>query len=542
MSIASLLATVRPSVTTSHYRVPGLVTVYGGSAPSTCRTAAAAYRCFATTSLCRSEQESSVAIVGGGAAGFYTAARLLAKTKNTRVDIFEQLPTPHGLVRYGVAPDHPEVKNCMGKFDEVAQDPRVRLFANVHVGGTGERKATVSLDALRSAYDGVVLAYGASRDRKLGVPGEDGNGQGRLGVVSARLFVAWYNGLPEAQDLAVDLSSYDRVVIVGHGNVALDCARILLTDPDVLAQTDITSRAVEVLRKSRVRHVDMVGRRGPLQVAFTTKELREMTKIPGLQIICDRDLVGSECTAGKALLESSRPLKRMMDLLLKHAVDIKEAAKPKQGGEEAKKTFTLRFLMSPKQVLFDQKPVGNGSLLDDSVPPQVVRFALNRLEGPAESAKAVDTGKEMDLPCSMALRSIGYASTPLVGAPFDKVRNIVPNVAGRVVDSEGELVSGLYAAGWVKRGPVGVIATTMQDAYRTADAIAVDINNGSIVQENKSKVDNVLEEAGIGSLDIVTSEDWKRLEEHEFGLGKQKGKPREKITDVEEMLRIIRNK
>ncbi|KAJ1823201.1 NADPH-adrenodoxin reductase [Coemansia sp. RSA 2599] len=498
-------------------------------------------RCFSAS--VRIMKASNIAVVGGGAAGFYTAARVLAKTKDVNVDIYERLPTPHGLVRYGVAPDHPEVKNCMGKFDEVASDPRVRLFANISVGNGAENQGSVSLDLLRANYDGVVLAYGASRDRRLNIPGEDGRESrdstgsvvGRPGVISARRFVAWYNGYPEAQDLEIDLESFDRVVIVGHGNVALDCARVLLTDPDVLAKTDITSRAIRALRRSRVRHVEMVGRRGPLQVAFTTKELREMTKIPGLRIICDRDLVAAQCASdeGKKYLEASRPLKRMMDLLLKHAVSGEQL--DGSGGTAAEKTFTLRFLMSPLEMLFDQR------MDDDVVVPQVMRFGVNMLEGSPESAKAVATGETADIPCAVALRSIGYASVPLEGAPFDGTRNVVPNIAGRVVDGEDELVHGLYVAGWLKRGPVGVIATTMQDAYRTADAVVMDLANGNIGVENGSSrdaIDRALRDAGVDGF-CVTNADWKRLEAYEFDAGRKVGKPREKVTSVKEMLDII---
>ncbi|KAJ2161170.1 NADPH-adrenodoxin reductase [Coemansia sp. RSA 552] len=457
-----------------------------------------------------------IAIVGGGAAGFYTAARLLAKTR-AHIDIFERLPTPHGLVRYGVAPDHPEVKNCMSKFDEVAHDPRVRYFGNV--------QGQISLDTIRAVYDGVVLSYGASQDKRLGIPGEQGNGQ-RAGVVSAREFVAWYNGFPEAQGLEPDLTSFDRVVIIGHGNVALDCARILLTPVEELAGTDITSRAADLLRKSRVRHVEMVGRRGPLQISFTTKELREMTRIAGLQIICDTQLLAEQCQSaeGQAHLQQSRALKRIMDLLQKHSVSPQDA-------DGQKKSFRLRFLESPVEVLFDQpQPEG--------IAPQVVRFQENRLEGEPGSAQAVSTGTTVDIPCTMALRSIGYASTELEGAPFDGGRRIVPNAFGRVTKGPGgAVIPGLYASGWVKRGPVGVIATTMQDAYRTGDAIAIDLDKGYI---GRGATKEAIDKALLGIADRrVTNEGWKRLEAAEVARGQRQGKPREKVTDINEMLAII---
>ncbi|KAJ2701464.1 NADPH-adrenodoxin reductase [Coemansia sp. IMI 209128] len=442
-------------------------------------------------------RDTNIAIAGGGAAGFYTAARLLSKTTDTTIDIFEQLPTPHGLVRYGVAPDHPEVKNCMTKFDQVSGNPRVRYFGNVRVGDT------LTLDTLRSMYSGVVLSYGASADRQLGIPGEEL-------VVPARRFVAWYNGLPEAQGLDIDLRRVDRVVIIGHGNVALDCARILLTDPSDLASTDITAQALSALRESNVKHVEMVGRRGPLQVAFTTKELREMTKIPHLRILCDRDLVASECEKWASFVDSSRSLKRMMDLLMSHA--------GKGGGE---KSFTLSFLKSPVEVT-----------------ERGVRFQVNRLDGPVDQAKAVGTGEYIDTPSGLVLRSVGYATTPIAGAPFDERRRIVPNIAGRVTHN-GDVVPGLYAAGWAKRGPVGVIATTMQDAYRTGDAIIMDITNGHLRSGlPRDSVDEGLRESGVLE-SCVTNEQWKHLEAFEVEAGRRVGKPREKVTSVDRMLDII---
>ncbi|KAJ1893149.1 NADPH-adrenodoxin reductase, partial [Kickxella alabastrina] len=497
-----------------------------------------AFASFSTTR--RLATDHNIAIVGGGAAGLYTASRILSKSPTTRIDIFEQLPTPQGLVRYGVAPDHPEVKNCTTKFNQVLQNPQVQFYGNIPVGTESDHGCSVPLERLRSVYGGVVLAYGASKDRKLGIEGEDGCG-GRVGVVSARLFVAWYNGLPEAQDVQLDLESFDRMVIVGHGNVALDCARILLTDPNDLARTDITERAVAALRKSNVRHVEMVGRRGPLQVSFTTKELREMTKMPGLEIICDRRLLESECAGeeGRRVLEASRPLKRMMDLLLKHSVDS-NSPKPINenelgaGGVKENKTFTLRFLLSPLRVLYNQVEEGLKA-------PQVMEFVVNRLSGPPESARAQATSEKVDIACCMALRSIGYASTPLVGAPFDHKRNIVPNIAGRVTvdqNDRNDLVPGLYVSGWVKRGPVGVIATTMQDAYRTADVVLMDIRDGNIGTGCRADIDNTLRSLGVDARRVST-EGWLRLEAYEAARGEKAGKPREKVTSVEEMLNII---
>ncbi|KAJ1856331.1 NADPH-adrenodoxin reductase [Coemansia sp. RSA 1822] len=469
--------------------------------------------------------EHRVAVVGGGAAGFYTAARVLAKTSNVGIDIFEQQIPPHGLVRYGVAPDHPEVKNCTSKFASVSLDPRVRYFGNTKVG------TRVGVSDLRSAYDAVVLAYGASEDKRLHIRGEDGH-KDRVGVVSARMFVAWYNGLPEAQNLHMDLESHDTVVIVGHGNVALDCARILLAPREHLARTDITHHALSALARSNIRRVEMVGRRGPLQVSFTTKELREMTKLDNVQIVCDRSLVESECASAEEFLAHKRPLRRMMDLLLKHSVCPRDARMEKQ--------FHLRFLMSPTEVQYDNgqhvRLQTNGQLVRLQTNGQLVRFQINELEGPPETARAVPTNTYVDVPCAMALRSVGYASTPLDGVPFDSAMRIVPNIAGRVV-SDGDAVRGLYVAGWLKRGPVGVIATTMQDAYRTADALIADLQSGAIGTRNSS-IDNMLEQLGIDKT-RVTNDDWLRVDAYEVAMGSAKGKPREKLTSVRQMLDVI---
>ncbi|KAJ2853144.1 NADPH-adrenodoxin reductase, partial [Coemansia erecta] len=482
-------------------------------------------RGFASSSV--ATKEKHVAIVGGGAAGFYAAARLMAKTSDVTVDIFERLPAPHGLVRYGVAPDHPEVKNCMNKFNGVARNPRVRFFGNVAIGGgTGE----LSLETLRSLYDGVVLSYGASRDRQLGIAGEQGDGK-HMGVVSARQFVAWYNGLPEAQSLEPDLESYDKIVIVGHGNVALDCARILLTDPEVLATTDITEQALNVLRRSKIRHVELVGRRGPLQVSFTTKELREMTKIPGLQIVTDVDLISSECKTdeGGEFVHRFQPLRRMMVLLLEHAV-------PEADLSASGKTFKLSFLKSPTEVLFDQKWGPSGTIV-----PQVLRLQKNKLEGLPETAKALPIDEFVDIPCAMVLRSIGYESTPMEDIPFDSKRKIVPNIAGRVIDHNEDVVPGLYVAGWLKRGPIGVIASTMRHSYGTADAMAIDLANTDHEPRCASRADIDAAFNNLGLLkSFVSNDDWRKLEAYEIEEGKKINKPREKVTSTKEMLHIIR--
>ncbi|KAJ1675979.1 NADPH-adrenodoxin reductase [Spiromyces aspiralis] len=450
---------------------------------------------------------------------------------DVRIDIYEKYPIPHGLVRYGVAPDHPEVKMCMNKFDQVAADKQVRYFGNVEVG-----MPQLPLERLRSIYDAVVLCYGAAHDRRLGIEGEDGwvapgSGEIRGGIISARDFVNWYNGHPAAQGLAPDLQSSDRAIVIGQGNVALDVARILLSDIDRLSQTDITEQALETLRGSRVRHVDIVGRRGPLQVAFTIKELREMVKLPGVSFSTDAALVATELEKGTEVLARSRPLKRMMELLDQYLMQQRSTPLGNAFGHQ--RSWSLQFLQSPVRV----EPDTTGAHL------QKIVFERNRLEGSLErGAGVVGTGELVERGCGIALRSIGYASVSIEGAPFDERRRIIPNIGGRVVTGDGEPVPSLYVSGWLKRGPTGVIAATMQDAYQTADTIAHDIKLGNLVPgvPSQAELDEELERLGVMGR-RVTYADWKRLEQHELEQGRARGKPREKVTDIAEMLAVIRN-
>ncbi|NXD13650.1 ADRO protein, partial [Nothocercus nigrocapillus] len=446
-------------------------------------------------------------VVGGGPAGFYTAQHLLKHHDRAQVDIYEKLPVPFGLVRFGVAPDHPEVKNVINTFTQTARSDRCSYYGNVTVG------KDVTVGELQQAYHAVVLSYGAEDNRVLGIPGEN-----LAGVYSARAFVGWYNGLPENQHLKPDLSC-ETALVLGHGNVALDVARILLSPLDLLRKTDITASSLAALACSKVKRVWLVGRRGPLQVAFTIKELREMINLPGARPVLDpADFTGLR----NAVKDAPRPRKRLTELMIKTALE-----KPgEKAVEAATREWALRFQRSPQEVL----PTADGTRT------RGVRMALTHLEGSGDSAQAVPTGEVEELECGLVLSSIGYRSLPLDPAvPFDPQRGVIPNSSGRVQGAPG-----LYCSGWVKRGPTGVIITTMNDSFDTAQSVLEDLQAGvldvSASREGFGAVESILRSRGVRP---VSFSDWEKIDAAEVARGKAAGKPREKIVDPKEMLQLI---
>ncbi|KAF1850750.1 NADPH:adrenodoxin oxidoreductase mitochondrial precursor [Cucurbitaria berberidis CBS 394.84] len=468
-----------------------------------------------------------VAIIGSGPAGFYTAYRLLSKVQDVVVDMYEQLPVPYGLVRFGVAPDHPEVKNCQDTFEEVAQSPRFNYVGNVHVG------RDIDLSTMKPHYDAMLFSYGASEDRKLGIPGED-----LPGVYSAREFVGWYNGLPEFQGLRPQLQAGEQALVIGQGNVALDVARILLTPVDALRNTDITEHAIQTLSDSRVRSVRIVGRRGPVQAAFTVKEARELMHIPPVAFEpIDPSLYPPD------IKKLPRVQKRIAEVLLKGT---------KLSPRDSPKSWALDFLKAPI------------SMNAESTHLSSVTFRRQQFAEDADPfnnlARVVPTDEEITMKASLAFRSVGYKSTPLAGlldfgVPFDTKMGIIPNdIHGRVISPSlgpGNLTAGhmhgLYCAGWVKRGPTGVIASTMQDAFTSADVIAHDwqadvpflndVSGGS--GSTGLGWDSVKEKVIAKGIRPLSWADWKRIDEVERARGRSKGKEREKFVSVEEMLAML---
>uniref|UniRef100_A0A8C6PPN1 NADPH:adrenodoxin oxidoreductase, mitochondrial n=1 Tax=Nothobranchius furzeri TaxID=105023 RepID=A0A8C6PPN1_NOTFU len=423
-----------------------------------------------------------VCIVGSGPAGFYTAQHLLKAHQNVQVDVYERLPVPFGLVRFGVAPDHPEVKNVINTFTQTAKHPRCSFYGNVNVG------EDVSVDELQEAYHAIVLSYGAEGNRSVGVPGED-----LPGVYSAKDFVGWYNGLPSCQELRPDLSC-ETAVILGQGNVALDVARILLSPLDALKKTDITQPALEALAQSRVCRVLIVGRRGPMQVASTIK-----VYLP-------------------------RPRKRLTELMLKTALEM-PTEKEQERRKKASRIWGFRFFRSPVEILAEP---GCNRVAG-------VRLAVNKLEGSGEKAQAVLTGEVEDVPCGLVISSIGYRSLPIdPTVPFDSRRAIVPNSMGRVHNA-----AGLYCSGWLKTGPTGVIATTMNSSFDTARSLLEDVESGKLdvssAKPGSHMISSLLEKRGVKP---VTFSDWEKIDDLETRRGEVSGKPREKILTVAAMLKV----
>lgn len=464
---------------------------------------------FWRRSQCRnycSTADAHVGIVGSGPAAFYTAQQLLKGCQNLKVDIYEQLPVPFGLVRYGVAPDHPEVKNVINTFSKVVNNDRCSFVGNVSVG------KDVSLAQLREAYTAVVLAYGANSERCLNIQGEN-----LPNVISARNFVGWYNGLPENQNLELNLDVED-VAIVGHGNVALDIARILLTPLELLKKTDITEKAIKALSSSKVQRVHLIGRRGPLQVAFTIKEFREMTRLPKSRPVLDPDDFKH---LADYLEDLPRPRRRLTELLYNTAV--KPLEKDQKMWADATRTWHLHFLRSPVEILSEGLSIKG------------LRLVKNKLEGPIKNnPKAVSTHETIDLSCGMILTSIGYKGVKIdPDLPFDHNKGVVANENGRVIG-----VPGLYCTGWVSRGPLGVILNTMTDGIDTGKLILKDLKDNRL-EVNKPGKDVIIKKLKEAGVQTVSFDDWKKIDSAEILKGESAGKPREKMVDISEMLNLV---
>ncbi len=449
-----------------------------------------------------------VAVVGSGPAGFFTVDALLKVSDLTcSVDLFNRLPTPYGLVREGVAPDHPSIKKVTAKYDRIASEPNVRFFGNVTFGVDVDRN-----DLLRH-YHQVVYAVGAQSDRRLGIPGED-----LPGSHPATEFVAWYNGHPDFSDRSFDLS-HEFAVVVGNGNVAVDVARILVTDPEELARTDIADHALEALRRSSVREVVMLGRRGPAQGKFTNVELKELGRLDGVDVVIDpADLELDAASAAES--ERSRVANRNMSIL-------RELAAREPTGAERR--LVLRFLTSPVELLETDGQVG------------AVRMEHNRLvAGAGGYLRSEGTGSFDSIDAGLVLRSVGYRGVPLVDVPFDPDRDLIPNVRGRVTDGPGgEPVPREYVAGWIKRGPTGIIGTNKPDAAETVTSMLEEVSGDALREPESPEPEAIPGLLSDRRVRFVTFDDWRRLDAAERAEGERQGRPRVKVVRVEEMLRIM---
>jgi ferredoxin--NADP+ reductase len=448
-----------------------------------------------------------VAIVGAGPAGFYAAEHLLKQSEPAvEVDLFDRLPTPHGLVRAGVAPDHDKIKNVTRVFDKTAARDGFRFFGNVEFG------RDITLDDVRRHYHFVCFCTGAQVDRSLGIPGED-----LPRSHSATEFVAWYNGHPDFRDLTFDLSQ-ERVVVIGVGNVAVDVARILCRTVDELRRTDIADHALEVLAESRVREVLMVGRRGPAQAAFTLPEIKEMGELEAASARTFAEEIALDPHSAAAL--EANPDRATTSIL--------EVLRSYEGGSRpgAARECQIRFLLSPIELLAG--PDGGVSS---------IRLVRNRLEpGRGGRLSAVPTDEIHTWPAGLVFRSVGYRGVALPDVPFRDDWGVIHNEKGRVISPDGRPVSGVYAAGWIKRGPSGVIGTNKPDAVETAECILADWTAGIHFHPDAGDIRDVLDNRGVP---WISYSDWLRLDEMERKRGESQGRPRLKFTRTAEMLAFL---
>lgn len=449
-----------------------------------------------------------VAIIGAGPAGFYAADSIFKQANLVcQIDMFNRFPTPFGLVREGVAPDHQSIKTVTRIYDKTADNPNFRYFGNVTFG------EDVTHEDLKPYYDQIIYAIGAQSDRRMGIPGEDLEGS-----YPATVFVGWYNAHPDHCDLDFDLSC-ERVVVVGNGNVAMDVARILLTDPDELASTDISDYSLEKLRQSKVKEVVMLGRRGPVQSAFTNPELKEFGELAGVNVKIDpHDLELDEASA--AALPTDKNANKNVETM-RHYLTRTE--------NKGDKTIWMRFLVSPVEIFGTNGKVSG------------IKLERNKLVVQADgSIKAVGTGEYETLEVGMVLRSVGYKGAPLAGVPFDSSSGTIPNVAGRVTSTKGgDIVPGEYVVGWAKRGPSGIIGTNKPDSAATVTSMVQDLPELKPISDEKrdrALVEGLLKERGIR---YITYKDWARLNQHEIAQGSEQGRPRIKSYRVADMLEVI---
>ncbi len=452
-----------------------------------------------------------VAVIGSGPSGFYAAEHLQSQDDlMVQVDMYDRLPTPFGLVRGGVAPDHQKIKSVTRVYDKIAAHPEFRFFGNVELG----RDLTHA--DLSAYYHAIIYAVGARTDRRMGIPREY-----LPGSHSATEFVGWYNAHPDFRSLSFDLSG-KRAVVVGNGNVAMDLARILASPVDALAQTDIAEHALRALSGSRIREIVVLGRRGPAQAAFSTKELRELGEIPNVDLIIDpADLILDPVSQHQV----DRSPERTRDANLKVLGEL--AARPVMGHPTR---IVLRFLVSPIEIIGTERV-------------ESLVIAHNELyRGEDHALRARITDHLETLPVDLVFRAIGYQGVPLPGVPFDAMAGVIPNRVGRIVDpTSGEHIAGEYVVGWIKRGPRGIIGTNKPDSQETVESLLEDLRSGALHKAevpSRAVLERLLSER---RRDFVSYEDWQLIDLLEQQRGQQAGdRPRLKFSQVDEMLRALR--
>lgn len=443
-----------------------------------------------------------VAVVGSGPSGFHAIEALQKAVPDVQVDLYDRLPVPFGLVRGGVAPDHPKIKSVTRVYERLAQHPGFRFLGNVRVG------ADIGHDELAARYHAVLYATGAQTDRPLGVPGE-----GLAGSHAATEFVGWYNGHPDYRDLRFDLST-ESAAVIGIGNVAMDVTRILAKPADLLEPTDLAAHALAALRASRLRSVHVIARRGPVQAACTTPELRELGELPGVDVVVNpRDLELDPASEAMLAASTDRTVAKNLEIFRTWA------ERPATGAD---RRIVFHFLASPIEFVGDDRLRGIG-------------LVRNRLEPDGNGAvRAIPTDETTILPVGIAFRSVGYRGVPIPGIPFDDRRGVIPHAAGCVTGPDGAVMPGTYVAGWIKRGPSGVIGTNKPCAAESVTTLLA--HHADRLLPAPSVGDDVHALLAARGVRVVGWEAWQRLDALETARGVPRGAPREKFTSVAEML------
>jgi ferredoxin--NADP+ reductase len=451
-----------------------------------------------------------VAIIGAGPTGFYTAEHLFKKDVVVEIDMFDRLPTPFGLVRGGVAPDHQKIKSVTLVFDRIAKRPNFRFYGYVELG----RDLTVA--DLRAHYHQLIYTTGAQTDRPLGIPGQD-----LTGSHTATEFVAWYNGHPDYREFEFDLTQ-ERVAVVGVGNVAVDVCRILCRTVDELAKTDIADYALEALSQSRVKEVVMLGRRGPAQAAFTNPEIKELGEMEDADIkVLPEEAELDSLSQDMLARDADRTTLKKVEILQEYA---------KREPTRKSRLLTVRFLVSPVELIGDE----SGQLVN----ARLVKNELYATEAGTLRPRATDQFE--DLPVGLLFRSVGYRGVPLPGVPFHDKWGVILNQKGRVIDPDSQQpVVGEYTAGWIKRGPSGVIGTNKPDAAETVECMIEDLAEARMLNPAHPEIEAIARLVQERQPNYFSYDDWLQLDAIEVERGKALGRPRLKFTRVEDMIAAV---
>ncbi len=448
-------------------------------------------------------RSARVAVVGAGPAGFYATSHLLDAEAPVEVDLYDRLPTPWGLVRAGVAPDHPKIKSVSKVFEKIAAKPGFRLFGNVEIG------RDISHAQLMEHYDAVIYAYGAQADRRMGIPGED-----LPGSIAATAFVAWYNGNPDFYDLDPNLQ-VDRAVVIGNGNVAVDLARMLVLAPEELAPTDTGDHALKHFAASTIRDVVIAGRRGPLQAAYTNPELLELGELQIADVVVDPAEASLDALSQVDFAAASLAEQRNVKTLLEYA---------QRSRSDKPRSLTLRYLLSPLEIR------GDGQV-------EEIVMVRNRLERSHDGTiRAVATEETETIACGLVLRSVGYRGLPVDGVPFDDKRCVIPHATGRALDATGQPVTGVYCTGWIKRGPSGVIGTNKKDGVETAGALLADLAAGRLNEPASPTLEAAEALVADHRPEAIEYAHWESIDAHERDRGEPHGRPRIKLCSWDELL------